>query len=135
MNKIVSLTKVLIKNSFQKYNENNKNKNIVGKVILYILLGAYLMGIFAFLSYGLISTLKQANQESMFIGIFLLGLALLTIIQSIISATNVFYFSKDIEYILPLPLKPKEILISKLNVILITEYIMEIIFAVTPIKK
>lgn len=91
------------------------------------------MGIFAFLSYGLISTLKQANQESMFIGIFLLGLALLTIIQSIISATNVFYFSKDIEYILPLPLKPKEILISKLNVILITEYIMEIIFAVTPI--
>lgn len=133
MNKIVSFTKVLIKNSFQKYNENNKNKNIVGKVILYILLGAYLMGIFAFLSYGLISTLKQANQESMFIGIFLLGLALLTIIQSIISATNVFYFSKDIEYILPLPLKPKEILISKLNVILITEYIMEIIFAVTPI--
>lgn len=133
MNKIVSLTKVLIKNSFQKYNENNKNKNIVGKVILYILLGAYLMGIFAFLSYGLISTLKQANQELMFIGIFLLGLALLTIIQSIISATNVFYFSKDIEYILPLPLKPKEILISKLNVILITEYIMEIIFAVTPI--
>lgn len=133
MNKIVSLTKVLIKNSFQKYNENNKNKNIVGKVILYILLGAYLMGIFAFLSYGLISTLKQANQESMFIGIFLLGLALLTIIQSIISSTNVFYFSKDIEYILPLPLKSKEILISKLNVILITEYIMEIIFAVTPI--
>lgn len=133
MNKIVSLTKVLIKNSFQKYNENNKNKSIVGKVILYIILGAYLMGIFAFLSYGLITTLKQVNQETMFIGIFFLGLALLTIIQSIISATNIFYFSKDIEYILPLPLKPKEILISKLNVILITEYIMEIIFAITPI--
>lgn len=133
MNKIVSLTKVLIKNSFQKYNENNKNKSIVGKVILYIILGAYLMGIFAFLSYGLIITLKQVNQETMFIGIFFLGLALLTIIQSIISATNIFYFSKDIEYILPLPLKPKEILISKLNVILITEYIMEIIFAITPI--
>lgn len=133
MNKIISLTKVLIKNSFQKYNENNRNKSIVGKVILYIILGAYLMGIFAFLTYGLITTLKQANQEKMFIGIFLLGLALLTTIQSIISATNVFYFSKDIEYILPLPLKPKEILISKLNVILITEYIMEIIFAVTPI--
>lgn len=133
MNKIVSLTKVIIKNSFQKYNENNKNKSIVGKVILYIILGAYLMGIFAFLSYGLITTLKQVNQETMFIGIFFLGLALLTIIQSIISATNIFYFSKDIEYILPLPLKPKEILISKLNVILITEYIMEIIFAITPI--
>src|SRR5699024_10642495 len=63
----------------------------------------------------------------------LLGLALLTIIQSIISATNVFYFSKDLDYILPLPLKPREILISKLNVILVTEYVMELIFAVAPI--
>ena len=64
----------------------------------------------------------------MFIGIFLLGLALLTIIQSIISATNVFYFSKDLDYILPLPLKPREILISKLNIILVTEYVICLLY-------
>lgn len=133
MNKIISLTKVLLKNSFQKYSENNKKTSKVGKIILYGILLIYLMGIFGFLSYGLITTLQQVHQEVMFIGIFLLGLALLTIIQSIISATNVFYFSKDLEYILPLPLKPKEILISKLNVILVTEYVMELIFAVAPI--
>lgn len=133
MHKVVSLTKVLLKNSFQKYSENNKKTSQIGKVILYGILLVYLMGIFGFLSYGLITTLQQVHQEAMFIGIFLLGLALLTIIQSIISATNVFYFSKDLEYILPLPLKPREILISKLNVILVTEYIMELIFAVAPI--
>ena len=133
MNKIISLTKVLLKNSFQKYSENNKKTSQIGKVILYGILLVYLMGIFGFLSYGLITTLQQVHQEAMFIGIFLLGLALLTIIQSIISATNVFYFSKDLDYILPLPLKPREILISKLNVILVTEYVMELIFAVAPI--
>ena len=133
MNKISSLTKVLLKNSFQKYSENNKKTSQIGKVILYGILLVYLMGIFGFLSYGLITTLQQVHQEAMFIGIFLLGLALLTIIQSIISATNVFYFSKDLDYILPLPLKPREILISKLNVILVTEYVMELIFAVAPI--
>ena len=104
-----------------------------GKIILYAILLVYLMGIFGFMSYGLITTLMQVHQESMFIGIFLLALALLTLIQSIISATNVFYFSKDLDYILPLPLKPREILISKINVILVTEYIMEIMFAVAPI--
>lgn len=133
MHKVVSLTKVLLKNSFPKYSENNKKTSKAGKVILYGILLVYLMAIFGFISYGLITTLQQVQQESMVIGIFLLGLALLTIIQSIVSATNVFYFSKDLEYILPLPLKPREILISKLNVILVTEYIMELIFAVAPI--
>ena len=104
-----------------------------GKIILYAILLVYLMGIFGFLSYGLITTLMQIQQEAMFIGIFLLALAMLTLIQSIISATNVFYFSKDLDYILPLPLKPSEILVSKLNVILVTEYIMEIMFALAPI--
>lgn len=104
-----------------------------GKIILYAILLVYLMGIFGFLSYGLITTLMQIQQEAMFIGIFLLALAMLTLIQSIISATNVFYFSKDLDYILPLPLKSSEILVSKLNVILVTEYIMEIMFALAPI--
>lgn len=131
--KIISLTKVLLKNSFQRYNENNKKTSKIGKILLYAVLVVYLIGIFGFLSYGLITTLQQVQQEAMFIGVFLLGLALLTIIQSIISATNVFYFSKDLEYILPLPLKPNEILISKLNVILVTEYVMELLFAVAPI--
>ena len=134
MNKIFSLTKVLLKNSFQKYDEKNSKKlSKAIRIISYGILLIYLMAIFGFMSYGLITTLKQVHQEAMFIGIFLLALALLTILQSIVGATNVFYFSKDLEFILPLPLKPREILIAKLNVILVTEYIMEILFAVAPI--
>lgn len=130
--KIFSLTKVLLKNSFQRY-DNKKQKNKVATAILYIIVFGYVMALFGVFSFQIINTLKQINQESIFIGMFLMGVALFIIIQGMVSATNVFYFSRDLEYILPLPLKPREILISKLNVILITEYIVELLFAVVPI--
>ena len=130
--KIFSLTKVLLKNSFQRYS-NKKTKNKIGMMLLYAILVVYIMGIFGVLSYQIINTLKQINQESIFIGLFLMGIAIFIIVQAMISATNVFYFSKDLEYILPLPLKPREIMISKFNVILITEYVIEFIFALVPI--
>ncbi len=130
--KIFSLTKVLLKNSFQRY-DNKKQRNKVATAILYIIVFGYVMALFGVFSFQIINTLKQINQESIFIGMFLMGVALFIIIQGMVSATNVFYFSRDLEYILPLPLKPREILISKLNVILITEYIVELLFAVVPI--
>ena len=43
-----------------------------------------------------------------------------------------FYFSKDIEYLLPLPLKPYEIVIAKFNTILVTEYITVFAFLLVP---
>lgn len=130
--KIFSLTKVLLKNSFQRY-DDKKQRNKVATAILYIIVFGYVMALFGVFSFQIINTLKQINQESIFIGMFLMGVALFIIIQGMVSATNVFYFSRDLEYILPLPLKPREILISKLNVILITEYIVELLFAVVPI--
>jgi len=130
--KIFSLAKVLLKNSFQRY-DNKKQRNKVATAILYIIVFGYVMALFGVFSFQIINTLKQINQESIFIGMFLMGVALFIIIQGMVSATNVFYFSRDLEYILPLPLKPREILISKLNVILITEYIVELLFAVVPI--
>ena len=129
--KIFILTKVLLKNSFQQYESSKKGKK-VARNLLYILVFAYIMGLFGFFSYHIINTLQQIHQESIFIGIFLIGIAFFIILQGVVSATNVFYFSKDLEYILPLPLKPTEILISKLNVILITEYVVEILFGLIP---
>ena len=131
-NKVIILTKVLLKNSFQQYESAKKGKKLA-RNLLYILVFAYVMGLFGFLSYQIINTLQKIHQESIFIGMFLIGIAFFIILQGIISATNVFYFSKDLEYILPLPLKPTEILVAKLNVILITEYVVEIIFGLAPI--
>lgn len=41
---------------------------------------------------------------------------------------NTFYFSGDIEHILPLPIKPKTIISSKFTTVLISESIMEFLF-------
>lgn len=125
-NKIISLTKAIIKNSFNKNNLSSDKK----KIILYIIVFIYVIWVFGVLSYNLILPLKSINQEAVFLSLFVFSMLLLTLFQSIFTSINVFYFSKDIEYILPLPLKPYEILISKLNVVLITEYITEFIFGI-----
>lgn len=137
-NKVLSLTKVFLKNSFQNMKMSNSKKQMTsgkkaGMIMLYVFLFLYLASIFGFVSYGMITGLSAIHQEKVFLGIFFLAIAFLLIFQSIFTAMNVFYFSKDIEYVLPLPLKPREILQAKLNTVLVTEYITEIIFGVVPL--
>lgn len=136
MNKIIQLTKVFLKTSFRyKGTSNSKPKTTTQKVLTAIgilCLIAYIAGIFGFMSYEMITMLNEIGQPAVFIGIALLAIAMLLIIQSIISSMNLFYFSKDIEYILPLPLKPHEILIAKFNTLLVTEYITVFAFLLVP---
>lgn len=126
-NKIITLTKVILKNSF---NKNSLSKNKKGNVVGYIFLAIYLAGLFGFSAYNLIVPLKSINQEALFLSLFVITLSAFTLFQSIFTSLNVFYYSKDIEYILPLPVKPYQILMAKFNVILITEYITNFIFGI-----
>ena len=136
MNKIIQLTKVFLKTSFRYKGTSNTKESSKGKKILTIIgaaiLIAYIAGIFGVVSYGMISMLNEIGQPAVFIGITLLSIALLLLIQTLISSMNLFYFSKDIEYILPLPLRPHEIVIAKFNTILITEYITVFAFLLVP---
>ena len=136
MNKIIQLTKVFLKTSFRiKGTSNQKTKTTTQKVFTAIgilCLFAYIAGVFGFISYSMITMLNEIGQPGVFIGVALFGVAMLLIIQSVISCMNLFYFSKDIEYILPLPLKPHEIVIAKFNTLLITEYITVFAFLLVP---
>lgn len=132
--KISSLTKVFLKNSFQNtQTASNKKSSKVGNTILYLFVFIYLGTIIGFFSYNIISGLVQIHQEEVFLGLFFLIVAAFIAFQGIFSCINVFYFSKDIEFVLPLPVSAKEILISKFNAILITEYMMELIIGVVPL--
>lgn len=132
--KISSLTKVFLKNSFQNtQTASNKKSSKVGNTILYLFIFIYLGAIIGFFSYNIISGLVQIHQEAVFLGLFFLIVAAFIAFQGIFSCINVFYFSKDIEFVLPLPVSAKEILISKFNAILITEYMMELIIGVVPL--
>ena len=134
--KVLSLSKVIFKNSFQNMETAKEvnNKKSKSMIILYIFAFLYLAGIVGVFSNSLISELLKIHQEKMFLGVILLGIAGFVLIQTIFSAINLLYYSKDNEYILPLPLKPSQIVIAKTNVLLVTEYFIVAILGLIPLS-
>ena len=134
--KVLSLSKVIFKNSFQNMETAKEvnNKKSKSMIILYIFAFLYLAGLVGVFSNSLISELLKIHQEKMFLGIILLGIAGFVLIQTIFSAINLLYYSKDNEYILPLPLKPSQIVIAKTNVLLVTEYFIVAILGLIPLS-
>ena len=134
--KVLSLSKVIFKNSFQNMETAKEvnNKKSKSMIILYIFAFLYLAGIVGVFSNSLISELLKIHQEKIFLGVILLGIAGFVLIQTIFSAINLLYYSKDNEYILPLPLKPSQIVIAKTNVLLVTEYFIVAILGLIPLS-
>lgn len=134
MSKMLLLTKIFLKTSmFNNINNSNQeNKKNVLKILGIIFIVIYVASIFGFLSYQMIDMLNKMNQASLFLGIWLLSTSILILIQAIASSMNLFYFSKDIENVLPLPIKPYQILVAKFNVLLITEYFTIFMFTLIP---
>ena len=127
---IFKLTKVLTKNSDESpYLKNGKfNKKSTMFWILTILIIAVV-----YMSYILIKNLVLIDQAILFLNFMLLVLMLVLIFQVIMVSINVYYFSKDIDLILPLPINPIDLLISKFNTIIIKTYFFECIFIFAPL--
>lgn len=136
MKKVIELTKVFLKSSFSNYNNKmgmqTGNKKKLPKILYFILI-VYLIGIFAFLSYNLIDGFMKINQEEVFIGMILFGVISFTSFQTIFSSINSLYFTKDSEFILPLPLKPYQIVFARTIVMILLEYIIEFFIGFVPL--
>lgn len=130
---IFNLTKIMFKNSFRNPYLINKKTNKINKNSPYIWLVIIVMFAIMFISYKAIGELVKINKEYIFLNIFFLILMVIMIFQVILSSTNVYFFSKDLEILLPLPIKTEELLISKFNTILINLYFSEFIFALFPL--
>ncbi len=133
MKKMFMLVNALMKNaqsaSFATKRRGTKSKNSVGMIILYIFLLLYFGAISIFITVGLNSSLEPINQQGIIISMILVLVTLLTLFFSIFSCINVYYLSSDIEYLLPLPLRPHEILLAKFIVLTIYTYIFEFALA------
>ena len=135
-NKVLALTKVFLKNSFQNIETSSSKKNKANSksiLILYAIVFLYLAGIVGFFSYNLVEGLIKIQQEEVFLGLILLVIGIFVLIQTIFSAISLLYYSKDNEYILPLPIKPSQIIMAKTNVLLITEYFIVAIIGLIPL--
>lgn len=133
MKKIISLTKVFAKEFFQNVDIFNKQKKKFNKKsIFFWLISIILIGI-TYVSYVLINFLVKSGQPEIFLNLFFWLLTILLLFQLILISANLFFFSKDIEKVLHLPLKPVELLLAKFNTLLLMLYVTEAILAVIPL--
>ena len=132
MNRYTVLTGVMLKN----FNLLNLRPGKSGKIpIKGVLLSLLIFAAFLpmMLSIGSIvlagyAVLSEIRQEGMILGIGFSLSSLTIFFFGIFYVMSVFYFSKDIESLLPLPLKPSEILAAKFTVAMLYEYLTEAIF-------
>ena len=80
--------------------------------------------------YGIVLLIKAAylmlqpmGQERALLTLGLLAGQLLILLFGIYYIISAFYFSRDLEMLIPLPLRPSEVMISKFAVIMINEYL------------
>ena len=131
--KIKKLSKIFIKDYFQNlYIFNSDTKKINKKSIFGWLLIISLIMI-TFISFKIINWLNNIGIAILFLKIYLPILAVIFMFQAILICSNVFFFSKDLEYILPLPIKPIELLIAKFNNVISITYGMEMLFLALPL--
>ena len=132
LKKIFKLANIFLKDSYQNLDIINSDNRINKKSIFLWMMVFLFIGIL-YISNSGIKFLVQKGQAESFINIYFLVLSIIVMFQAILVCTNIFYFSKDLEYILPLPIKPKELLISKFIALIYKIYISEIIFGGIPI--
>lgn len=131
--KIIQLSKIFIKDYFQNLYIFNKDTKKINKKSSF----TWLLGITAFvialLSFKIINLLNDNGQAMIFLKIYFPIIATIFMFQTILVCSNVLFFSKDLEYIVPLPIKSIELLIAKFNNIISITYSLELLFLAVPL--
>ena len=134
MSKVIKLTRIFLKSSFSNMDSRmGVSSKSNGKILLYGILFLYFAGLIIFLSYNLLDGLIAIHQEAIFVSLVLFMVFGLAIFQTLFSSINVLYFTKDNEYILPLPLKPYQIILARTLVMLVAEYAVILLIGLIPL--
>lgn len=125
MNNISILTKLFFKSNFSL--KSSKSNSKVRKIIIaiMIILGAY--AVFSSIGKGVsivYPMLKSIGAEEMLISLSLRAVSIFLFIYSTISVLSYFYSSEDMDLLLPLPVKPYEIISAKFIVTTVNQYIL-----------
>ncbi len=136
MREIIALTKISLINGFNLHGLSFKNlkqikqiwKPIIFIFVIAALIPAYLLYL-NFLETVNVSFIKL-NQSGYFIALSYNVISLLIFIFGLTYIMAYFYFSRETEIFLPLPVKQRNIVISKFIVILVYEYIIDFIFLI-----
>ena len=129
---ITTLTKILLKDLLLKIEFINFDSKKINKknTVFWFLLTIIIT--LSFLSYKTIDFLRDINQSEVFLSVYWMIIFIIILFQSILISNNIYYFSDDFKALLPLPIKPKELLTAKFLAITIYIYISELIFLLFP---
>lgn len=131
MRKHLSLTRVLLKNSMGMMSDGKSKKAL--NVFIYGVLAVCMIPL-GFTLYMMFNTamaqLQPLQQEGAVLALGFHISSLVTFLFSIFLIPSIFYFSKDSETLLALPLPPQTILSAKFSVCLVYEYAFTLIVCV-----
>jgi ABC-2 type transport system permease protein len=129
MSKLWILTKVLLKSNLSSLSKNKKTKipPYFTLLLLLIIFGASFSIPIGILFGEMYDMLAAFQQEGALLTLAIGAVSATIFIFGIFYVLAVFYFSKDVELLLPLPLKPSQILGGKFITVLIYEYFTEAI--------
>ena len=132
MREFLVLTKVLLKSGLgdilQKSENKKKTAGRGGRIALYALLAVCMlpaMGMIFSMAAGGYRMMAAIGQEGMIIELICYAGALATLVFGLALVMSVFYMSRDIYNLLPLPLSPWQIVGAKFTVTLAYEYLTE----------
>lgn len=116
MNKIVVLTKLFCKSTFEDtFNFKNRDRfSIVVSIALSLLIIFCMSMPFLMIVSTSYNLLSLYNNQNILLEMVMSLATVLVLLFGIVMILNVFFFSKDVEVILPLPVKPGAIILSKL---------------------
>ncbi|QGU94619.1 hypothetical protein GOM49_05455 [Clostridium bovifaecis] len=129
MNKFIALTKVLLKTNGESFGKSTGKFKLKGLAFILLLTVCFLplafsVGTFVNMLY---ETLSQIGQQGVILGLGFSMSSIIIFFLGIFYVMGTFYFSMDVDYLLPLPFKPSQILGAKLIVVLIYEYLTQFI--------
>jgi|BioPla2DNA2_1021312.scaffolds.fasta_scaffold09548_1 ABC-2 type transport system permease protein len=126
-NKLFILTKALLKNGFGiKATGKKKVRQIIFIILISLCFVPLLIGLSVFIS-TMYDALKVVEQEGIILSLGIAVSSFVIFFFGVFYVINIFYFSDDVEILLPLPLKSSEIIGAKFLVTVVYEYLTELI--------
>ena len=129
MNNIVTLTKVLIKNNSIGGNKKGKKKDKGAYIYLFVL-AIYVLLFSAPIMMVLDEILATYNFGELILSLVLPVGGIASIIFAIFSMASMFYYSNDIEQLVPYPVKSGELFIAKFLSSLTSIYLILFMFVI-----
>lgn len=130
-----SLIKIRFQGIFMRSMKRSKNKNAgIGKLALMVLVFAYIAivfgSMFGYMFNMVLEPFTAIGYEWLYFGIMAVLIVLLCFIGSVFTTQQEIYGAKDNEILLSMPIKTSDILLSRIFVVLIINYLYEALIAI-----